>query len=254
MILHAVELGQGPPVALLHGLFGRAQNLASVARGLAASFRVISLDLRNHGSSAHAAGMAYAAMADDVMATLAGLGALPVALVGHSMGGKTAMAAALAAPEQVRRLIVADIAPVAYAHHNAGVAAALQGLVLRAGLTRADAARALENAVPDASVRGFLLQNLMFGEAPHWRIGLDEIAAGIADIEGFPAVKAGTVYAGPALFLRGARSDYVSPAQHAAILTLFPAARIRSLADAGHWLHADQPAAFLAAVAGELTG
>jgi pimeloyl-ACP methyl ester carboxylesterase len=244
MRLHAVEQGRGPPVCLLHGLFGRSQNLASVARALATRCRVLSLDLRNHGASPHAAGMAYAALAEDVRETLAHHAALPAGLLGHSMGGKVAMTLALAEPGAVSRLLVADIAPVAYAHGNARVAGALQGLALRPGLTRAEADAALRDAVPDAGVRGFLLQNLGVGPAPAWRIGLDQIASGIADIEGWADPVAVRPYGGPALFVAGERSDYVGPSGEAAILLLFPRARLTRLAEAGHWLHADQPAAF----------
>jgi esterase len=243
VILHATEQGQGPPVALLHGLFGRAQNLGAVARALSGGARVISLDLRNHGSSPHAAGMSYPALAADVLVTLQFMGALPAAVLGHSMGGKTAMAMALAAPASVTRLLVADIAPVAYDHHNAGVAAALNALPLTPGLTRAQASALLEGGVPDAGVRAFLLQNLDFA-GPAWRIGLAEITAAIADIESWPAYADGTRYEGPALFLSGGRSDYVRPAHVPIIRALFPHASFDIIPDAGHWLHADKSAAF----------
>ena len=243
MILHAEITGQGPPVALLHGLFGRARNLAGVARALAASHRVIALDLRNHGASPHAAGMHYSMLAQDVIETLDSLGALPAGLLGHSMGGKAAMACALLAPNHVERLLVADIAPAAYAHHNATIAAAMRGLALRPGMTRDDAAQALAPAVPDPAVRHFLLQNFLPGAAASWRIGLDNIAAGIADIESWPDT-ANAVYDGRTLFVAGAESDYVLPAHHATIRALFPRAHFLTLKNAGHWLHADQPAVF----------
>jgi esterase len=247
MILHSVQAGQGAPVALLHGLFGRAQNLGAVARHLATRARVISIDLRNHGASPHAPGMGYDALAADVLETLAALNALPAALLGHSMGGKTAMAAALTAPDRISRLLVADIAPVAYDHGNTAIAAALQSMTLTPGMSRGDADRALQPAVPDANIRAFLLQNFVPGAAPGWRIGLDQIAASMADIESWPPFQSGAHYTGPALFLSGARSDYVRPHDHAAIRSLFPAAQFALLPDAGHWLHADQPAAFAGA-------
>jgi pimeloyl-ACP methyl ester carboxylesterase len=247
-MLNVIETGEGPPVALLHGLFGRAQNLGSVARRLAQRHRVLSLDLRNHGASPHAPGMGYATLADDVLGTLADRGALPAALLGHSMGGKAAMAAALAAPDRITRLLVADIAPVAYAHHNRAVAEAMLGMRLSPGMSRADADGLLRAAVPDAGVRGFLLQNFVPGAQPGWRIGLQEIAAGMADIEAF-AVPARAAYGGPALFVRGENSDYVLPSHHAAIEALFPAARVVTLEGAGHWLHADQPVRFAAIAA-----
>jgi esterase len=245
-------MGQGEPVALLHGLFGRSQNLATLARRLAADCRVISLDLRNHGASPHAPGMSYAAMAEDVLETLAARDALPATILGHSMGGKTAMIAALIHPASLTRLVVADIAPLAYRHHNLGLARTLLDLPLPPGLSRGEAERALAPAVPDPAVRGFLLQNLATGAAPAWRIGLSHIAEGMADIEGFPVLDNTTRYAGVSLFVRGGASDYVKDEALPVILSLFPVARLETIAGAGHWLHADQAEAFGACVQGFL--
>jgi pimeloyl-ACP methyl ester carboxylesterase len=247
MLLNVLEAGSGPPVALLHGLFGRAQNFGSLARRLAASFRVLSLDLRNHGASPHGPGMAYQALAADVMETLAARGALPACVLGHSMGGKAAMVMALLHQDAVDGLVVADIAPLPYAHANGRIARAMLALELVPGVSRADASRALEAAVPDEAVRGFLLQNFDSGAAPAWRIGLAEIEAGMAEIEGWPELPATVVYEKPTLFLAGSRSDYVRPDSRQAILARFPAASFETL-EAGHWLHAEQPAAFGSAV------
>lgn len=244
MKLHAVESGQGAPVVLLHGLFGAARNFGMVQRALARRHRVLALDLRNHGASPHAADMRYPTMAADVLETLNARQALPAAVIGHSMGGKTAMAAALLQPEAVGRLLVADIAPVPYQHGNTAIARAMQAIPLTAGLTRAAANAALAEAVPQPDVRSFLLQNLAFGQAPAWRIGLDEIAESIRDLEGWEDL-AGT-YPGPTLFVSGARSDYVRAEDRPAIRALFPAARFVALKNAGHWLHADDPAGFIA--------
>jgi len=248
MSLHANERGHGAPVILLHGLFGRSQNFGTLMRRLAPGFRVVALDLRNHGASPHLRGMSYQAMADDVLETLAGLGVERATVLGHSMGGKVAMMVALSRPAVVSRLIVADIAPVPYRHTNARVAAAMMALPLDAGLTRAAADAHLTEAVPDPAVRSFLLQNLSVAGQPEWRIGLREIAADMKLIEGFPDVAPGTRYGGPALFIRGGRSGYVKDAMLPDIHRLFPAARLETLDDAGHWLHADQPEAFGACV------
>jgi pimeloyl-ACP methyl ester carboxylesterase len=248
MILHTIEAGQGPPVALLHGLFGSARNLGVVQRALAPRFRVLALDLRNHGASPHAAVMDYPALAADVLETLDQRAALPVALIGHSMGGKAAMMAALSQPDAVSRLVVADIAPVAYQHHNAEITATLAGLTLAPGLTRAAADAALADAVPDAGLRAFLLQNLVPGAHPHWRIGLREIAAAMPVIEGWEAPDAGAAYRGPTLFVRGAESDYVATEHRPAIRALFPSARFVTLKNAGHWLHADNPSGFVGVI------
>jgi esterase len=243
--LNVIEAGQGPPVALMHGLFGRAQNLGHVARRLAATHRVLSIDLRNHGASPHAAGMDYATLAADVLHTLAARDALPAALLGHSMGGKVAMALALAASDRVTRLLVADIAPVPYVRNNQTIADALLALDLTPGLTRAAAEAALRHAIPDAGVRAFLLQNLIPGAAPDWRLGLSNIASAMRDIEDF-VPPSGATYTGPTLFVVGATSDYVQKSHRPVIDALFPRAKIQTIEDAGHWLHADQPERFAA--------
>ena len=247
MRLNSVARGEGTPVALLHGLYGQARNFATVQSRLAATGRrVFALDLRNHGASPQAPGMSYPDMAADVLETLRAEAALPCALVGHSMGGKVAMCAALADPAAVARLLVADIAPVAYAHAGAheGYVAALAALELRPGMTRGQADAALAGAIPDPRIRGFLLLNFVGGEQPHWRINLPAIAAALPQLVGWPAVTGH--YDGPALFVSGGRSDYVLPEHRPAIRALFPRARQATLKDAGHWLHADDPEGFIA--------
>ena len=247
MILHATEAGAGAPVALLHGLFGAGRNFGAIQKALAAEHRVLSLDLRNHGDSPHDPAMTFDLMAADVLETLAARQACPAALVGHSMGGKVAMRAALAKPDAVSRLLVADIAPVSYPGGFAGYAAAMCALPLRPGLSRTDAAALLADAVPDARVRSFLLQNLRFGDRPAWRIGLDEISANLPAILAWPDLP-GATYPGPTLFVAGERSDYIRAEHRPAIRALFPHARFVTLKDAGHWLHADNPAGFLGIV------
>jgi esterase len=246
MLLNCIDSGTGSPVVLLHGLFGAARNFGTVQRALAQRFRVIAMDARNHGASPHAAGMQYPAMAADVLETMDGLGVARAAVIGHSMGGKTAMTLAVMAPDRVGRLLVADIAPVPYQHGNDEVVRGMQGIPLRPGLGRAEAEAALAEAVPAPAVRTFLLQNFQFGPQPHWRIGLDEIAAAIPDLEGWET-PAGQ-FSGPTLFVSGAQSDYVLPEHRPAIRTLFPAARFVGVKHAGHWLHADNPAGFLSVV------
>ena len=244
MILNAIQAGDGPPVVLLHGLFGAARNWGTMQRALAPRFRVIALDMRNHGASPHAPGMRYAELADDVLETLEKLDALPAAVVGHSMGGKAAMVLALTHPSAVGRLLVSDIAPVVYQHGNKGVAAAMRAIPLHPSLTRAQADAALIDAVSDPGVRAFLLSNLVLGAAPHWRIGLDGIAAAIPDLEGWED-PASPPYPGPTLFVTGGNSDYVLPEHRPAIRTLFPTARFVGIKNAGHWVHADNPIGFL---------
>jgi esterase len=252
MILHATEAGQGDSVVLLHGLFGSARNFGAVQQQLARRCRVIALDLRNHGASPHDGDMRYAAMAADVLQTLDGLAALPATLLGHSMGGKVAMKAALTQPDAVARLIVADIAPVAYPPHHRAIAEAMASLPLSPGMTRAQASGALSEAVPDAAMRAFLLQNLELGAAPAWRIGLTEIIAALPVIEGWQT-PADARYGGSTLFMAGAASDYIRAEHRPAIRALFPNARFVTLKNAGHWLHAENPSGFVAVVEAFLT-
>ncbi len=246
MILHAVESGTGTPVALLHGLFGHAANFGTLQRRLAATYRVIALDLRNHGDSGHAPAMSYPAMAEDVLETLRERGALPALLVGHSMGGKVAMMAALEAPAAVARLLVADIAPVRYppAYHE--LAVAMAAIPLHPGLTRAEADAALAPAA-EPGVRAFLLQNLRFGAEPRWSIDLPAITVALPHLEDWPDRDAAP-YAGPTLFVAGERSDLIRPEHRVAIRAMFPKARFVTLKGAGHWLHADNPTGFAAVV------
>ena len=243
MILHATMAGEGPPVVVLHGLFGAGRNFTAVQRALAARFRVLVLDMRNHGESPHAPDMRYLTLATDVRETLLALGIRKAAVIGHSMGGKAAMAMALQWPESVGRLLVTDIAPVAYQHGNASLAAALQAVPLTPALTRREADTILARSVPDAVVRPFLLQNLRFDEQPHWRIGLNEIAAAVPDLEGW--VDLPGTYSGPAVFVTGAQSDYVLQEHRPIIRKQFPTARFVAVKNAGHWVHADNPAGFL---------
>lgn len=254
MILNTVEAGEGgggggdPPVLLLHGLFGAAQNWGAVQRRLSTRHRVLAMDLRSHGASPRGA-MDYPALAADVAETLEAHGATPAAVLGHSMGGKVAMVLALTRPGQVSRLVVADIAPVAYPPALRGYVEAMRAVPPHPGLSRREADAALAAAVPEAGIRAFLLQNLRFegGGPPAWRLGLEEIAAGMPVIEGFPDL-AGASYPGPTLVLGGERSTYIRPEHHDRFRALFPAARFATVPGAGHWVHAENPEGFLALV------
>jgi pimeloyl-ACP methyl ester carboxylesterase len=255
MRLHAVELGSGEPIVLLHGLFGAAQNFGAVQKRLAArgGWRVIALDLRNHGESPHDDGMTYRAMAEDVAETLGALGASPATVVGHSMGGKVAMTLAMTRQETVRRLVVVDIAPVAHSPVLREYVAAMRALPLRAGLTRREAEAALADAIPQPGIRAFLLSNLrLHAHPPAWRLNLPAIDAAMPAIEGFPALQGS--FAGAVLFLAGERSGYIRPEHHVVIQELFPGARIEQVPGAAHWVHADNPDGFLHLLTGFLDG
>jgi pimeloyl-ACP methyl ester carboxylesterase len=235
---------------LLHGLLGTARNFGTLQRQVATSRRVVALDLRNHGASAHGDAMDYPTMAADVRETLAQHAALPAMIMGHSMGGKVAMRLALEHPDTVARLLVSDIAPVAYPATDGALVQAMAAITLSPGLTRASADAQLRTSVPDPAIRAFLLQNLRPGESPSWRVGLRQIAAALPAITGWPTPPTGATYGGPTLFVAGARSDYIEAAARPVIRGLFPEARFVKVKDAGHWVHADNPAAFLAVLEG----
>ena len=249
MRLAATEIGDGPALIILHGLFGSARNWSTVARSLAASHRVIALDLRNHGASPWAETMTYAEMADDVAQFIAAARLDRPSIVGHSMGGKVAMTLALGGAVEVGALVVVDIAPVAYDGGFGTYVEAMRGLDLASLGRRADADAALAGAVPDAALRAFLLQNLTTRDGAYaWRINLPAIAAGLAAMAAFSAVEPGAAFVGPALFIAGGRSGYVAPVHQPAIRRLFPNCEIAVMDGAGHWPHAEQPENFVALV------
>jgi pimeloyl-ACP methyl ester carboxylesterase len=248
MLLNVTEYGTGFPVAFLHGLLGASQNFGAIAKALAArGHRALALDLRNHGASPHAPTMSYAEMADDVAETLRAQNAWPAAIIGHSMGGKVAMALALSHGEGVARLCIADIAPVAYpAPSFIRYLDAMRAMPLHDGLTRREADAALVTASDNPALRGFLLQNLIFTERPpRWRIPLATIAEEMPKIGGWFDPRGR--YDGPTLILAGDASDYIKTADHARFRAMFPQARFETI-KAGHWLHADNPHAFIAAI------
>ena len=244
--LAAQRLGEGPPLIVLHGLFGSGRNWTAVSRKLAERRSVHLLDLRNHGESPWHAEMSYPLLAADVAAYMDREGIAQAEIMGHSMGGKTAMTLALNEPERVTTLVVVDIAPVAYAHSHDGLVASLRGLDLGSLGRRAEADERLLEAIPDSVIRGFLLQNLVTRDGGFaWRLNLAAIADCMAALLTFPEPDPGAFYDDPTLFLGGAESDYVLPEYRPAILNRFPSAEIDHLEGTGHWPHAEQPAAFL---------
>ena len=238
--------GPTPPLLIAHGLFGSARNWGAIAKRLSDRGEVIVVDMRNHGASFRDDRHGYPEMAGDLAEVIEHIGA-PADLVGHSMGGKAAMTLALTRPDLVRRLIVADIAPVAYSHSHAGHIAAMRGLDMRGLQSRGEADQRLAGAIEDAGVRALLLQSLdLKSDPPRWRLNLDALEAEMARILGWPDIEGR--FDGPVLFLSGAESDYVRRDYRDAIKALFPAARFAKIPAAGHWLHAEKPREFEAAM------
>lgn len=235
-----------PPLLIVHGLFGSARNWGAIARRMADGRRVVAVDMRNHAGSFWADSHSYADLAADLAEVIAAEGRA-MDVVGHSMGGKAAMMLALTRGDLINRLLVADIAPVAYGHSNAHLCLAMRGLDLTGLTARSEADRRLAPTVPDPGTRAFLLQSLdLATDPPRWRLNIDVLEAEMPKIVGWPDV-AGT-YDGPTLFLSGALSDYVLPNQRDRIKALFPQAKFAKIPGAGHWLHAEKPREFEAAL------
>ena len=234
------------PIIIAHGLFGSARNWRAIAKRLALGRFVICVDMRNHGASAHVDQMSYADMAGDLAHMAREFGG-NARIIGHSMGGKATMLAALAEPDAIRGVLIADIAPVPYTHsaENRRYIEIMQSVDLAQISSRSDLDAALAAHLDDKSLRAFFAQSLdLSGNAPRWVLNLPVLYASIDDIVGFPDV--GGTYTGPALFLAGATSSYVTDDGKTAARHLFPSARFASLKDAGHWLHAENPRGFIA--------
>jgi pimeloyl-ACP methyl ester carboxylesterase len=246
--LHFQSFGSGPPLLILHGLLGSLDNWVSLARRWGDSFQVFALDLRNHGRSPHAEDFNYQVMAGDVLTFLDSQQFPKAHLLGHSMGGKVAMRLALDNPERVEKLVVADMAPKSYPPWHRPIIDAMGSLRLNTFQTRGDADAALAPAIPDAPTRQFLLKNLARDEQGgfRWKVNLDSISRHYDELNA--PIPAGHPFAGPALFIHGGRSEYVLESDRPAILRDFPQACFVAIPDAGHWLHADAPEAFLRAV------
>jgi len=241
-----------PPLVILHGLFGSGRNWRSVAETLGASRPVLAPDLPGHGDNPAVLPADIPGLAEAAAALLERENLPPTDVLGHSLGGKAAMWLALTHPERVRRLVVVDIAPVAYPDHQAGflrLLDSLQNLPVDELRSRSEADANLAAGIPETNLRLFLLQNLVHRDGRYaWRMDLARLRTVLPGLIGFPNTEALSPFPGPALFLGGARSDYLRPGHGALIHTLFPHAEILHLADAGHWPHVEQREAFLTAV------
>jgi pimeloyl-ACP methyl ester carboxylesterase len=252
--LHTSGYGErGSRVLFLHGLFGQGRNWTQFAKALAADHRVLLVDLPDHGRSHRTERFDFLAVADSIASLIDA--ADPVRLVGHSLGGKVAMVLALRHPELVERLCVVDVAPVAYGHTDefVGYIDAMSGLDLSTLTQRSQAEEALTEAVPNPTVRAFLLQNLRRETLPdtssgwRWQINLEGIRRDLTEIGGWPAEElAGLApYGGPVLWIGGERSDYITEAYVSEMDRLFPRNRRVTIKNAGHWVHSEQPKIFL---------
>ena len=244
-LLHYSETGSGEPLFILHGLFGSSKNWQSLASVFSKHFKVFTLDLRNHGQSFHHQEMNYGVMVGDVYRLMVHLGIDSCSLIGHSMGGKTAMLLALEHPQIVSQLVVADIAPVAYSHAYQHLIEPILRLRLDQLDSRSSADKALQGDIPDTLLRNFLLQNLERKAGQwRWKVNWSAITRQMNHLTDFPNLPPEWRITTPTRFIRGENSEYIGSAEAATIAVHFDDATISTIENAGHWLQAEQPEIF----------
>jgi esterase len=241
--LHYQQQGSGADIILIHGLLGSLENLNMVAKSLKENYRVTNIDVRNHGLSFHENSMSYKELAQDIVSLMEELNIERSHILGHSMGGKIAMEIALEHNQKVEKLIVADIAPVAYPSHHEHIIEGLQSIDVESINSRKDADKQLSKFVDDIGVRQFLLRNLvMKNEKFSFKCNLEYIAQCYIQImKGYEGEQQ---FIGEALFIKGGNSTYITTEHRDIIKQLFPNSRAKIIQGAGHWLHAEKTTAF----------
>lgn len=246
-ILNYKQSGTGQNIVLIHGLFGSLENLNMVAKPLAQSYCVTSIDVRNHGDSFHKNSMEYSELAQDIINVLTHLNIETCVLLGHSMGGKIAIQVALEYPERVSKLLIADIAPVNYPSHHLEIIKGLQAIDLAKVNNRKEADEQLAPYVGNIGVRQFLLRNLTQNKQGEFtfKCSLTDIALCYPQIMKANEIPANSLaFTGPTLFIKGGNSDYILPEHRTAITKLLPNSKAKIIQGAGHWLHAEKTIAF----------
>lgn len=245
MQLHYHEMGQGHPLIILHGLFGMSDNWITHARHLSQNFTVFVLDQRNHGKSQRHKVFNYEAMVDDLLEFMEDRQLKTTYLLGHSMGGKTAMQFAFDYPEKVDKLIVADISPDEYNHKHDRLIDAMLSVDVSRYESRNEVNKELKTRISDNRIRQFLLKNLYWKDRSSlgWKANLEVIQENLEEI--FRPLDTDTPFEKPTLFIRGAESHYITDVHVPRIAELFPDYQIETIDNASHWLHAEQPEAFL---------
>lgn len=244
MKLNFKKTGSGPPLVILHGLFGSADNWFSIARELQEDFTLYLVDQRNHGDSPQSNEWNYQVMVSDLIQLLDEQGLEKIFLMGHSMGGKTAMNFVLSYPERVEKLIVADIAPRYYPVHHQEILKGLNSLSLTQIQSRKEADEKLAEYIPEAGIRQFLLKSLGRDETGFvWKVNLAAITENIEEVG--QQLESEAQYEGKTLFLAGAKSDYITDEDCQEIYSFFPNYQLIRVPNAGHWLHAEQPKAVI---------
>lgn len=256
MVLHCNRYGtQGPALIILHGLLGSSDNWHTFAKALSDTHRVFALDARNHGRSPHDAVFTYQAMAEDVREFMRHEDITNATVMGHSMGGKTAMMLALDGtssishlPSSISSVIIIDIAPKPMRPGHDEIFEAMRSVDLAATKFRKDVDEALRPRIPNVTTRQFILKNLKVQEDGGfaWKLNLEAIFRSYDEVN--RDIDSGRPFMGPALFIRGARSRYILDEDLEKIQELFPHSGLETIEGAGHWVHADQPEAFLRCV------
>ena len=239
--LNYKEFGQGEPVIILHGMFGMLDNWQTIARQLSEKYLVYAIDQRNHGRSPHTDGIDYQLLAEDLKAFMESHWIYKARIIGHSMGGKAAMEFAVNNPDMVEKLVVIDIAPKTYGGSHELIIDTLRSIDLEKLTDRKDAESQIAEKIEDAGTRQFLLKNLTRNEetlAFEWKMNLANIYANYEKILG--TISDGK-FEGETLFVRGAKSDYILEEDEKLIHDFFPNADIKTIENAGHWVHAEQP-------------
>lgn len=248
MFLNSKIQGEGQPLLLIHGLFGHLSNLNQLANAFINSHKVIQIDLPNHGLSSRLEILDYALLADSIARFLKVQDIENIDVIGHSFGGKIAMALALKYPKLIKRLVVLDIAPISYEkdrHQN--VFAALNATIKAKVKNRTEADQILSLYIQDASVRQFLLTSFskdQNGEL-NWRFAVELLEKNYPAIADWP-LKGQFLH--ETLFIKGEQSDYIQKAHWQIIISFFPKAKIHLISHAGHWLHAEKPTSVIRAI------
>ena len=246
MTIHFQTIGDGEPLVIIHGLFGTSDNLKSVARELSNQFKVFLIDAPGHGDSDSVSPLSIGNMATEVANFITELNIGPVAILGHSLGGKIAMEVALTKPNLVSKLIVADIAPVQYTRRHDAIISSLKAVPLDSLSSRQEADAILAERIEEPGVRSFLLKSLVrnkeSGSGWKWRFDLEQLSKDYDEL-----IKANIVaeFTKPTLFIIGSESNYVTPDYRPHIVSRFPNVQAKTINGAGHWLHAERTVAFV---------
>jgi pimeloyl-ACP methyl ester carboxylesterase len=246
--LHASIKGKGIPLLILHGYFGMSDNWKTLGNQFSEDYEVHLIDQRNHGRSFHEDTFNYEVLVEDLYSYIQEHQLSKVYLIGHSMGGKTAMLFAVTYPELVEKLIVVDISPRAYQPHHNAILAGLNSINFSVDNSRGKVDRKLADLIPELGVRQFLLKNVYWKEKGQlaFRFNLASLAENNSEVGA--ALPPFTVFENQTLFLKGQNSDYITAKEEATIAAHFLNSKIIEIKNAGHWLHAENPAQFYAEV------